>query len=108
MFLVTEDDILNTLEEIYENENILEKCDSITEEKHQSTKSPCTKDYKIKNKLFKEETDAEENESPSFLKQLTKRKYTVIDPDVQIVSGLVIKILFYLLFIQSFYKNIYF
>ncbi|XP_060864479.1 exonuclease 1 [Metopolophium dirhodum] len=81
---VTEDDILNTLDEIYENENILGKCDSITEEKHQLTKSPSTKDCKIKNKP---ESDAEENESPSFLKQLTKRKYTVIDPDVQIVSG---------------------
>jgi len=89
---VTEDDILNTLDEIYENENILGKCD-ITEEKHQSTKSPSTKDCKFKNKLFKAESDAEENESPSFLKQLTKRKYTVIDPNVEIVSGLVIKIL---------------
>lgn len=85
----------------------MEKCDSITEEKHQSTKSPSTRDCKIKNKLFKQELDEEENESPSFLKQLTKRKYTVIDPDVQIVSGLVIKILFNLLFIQSFNKNIY-
>lgn len=87
---MTEDDILNTLDEIYENEDILEKCDSITEEKHQLEKSPSTKDCKIKNKP---ESDAEENESPSFLKQLTKRKYTVIDPDVQIVSGLVIKFL---------------
>lgn len=81
---VTEDDILNTLDEIYENENVLGKSDSITEEKHQFTKSPSTKDCKIKNKP---ESDAEENESPSFLKQLTKRKYTVIDPDVEIVSG---------------------
>lgn len=84
---VTEDDILSTLDEIYENENILEKSDIITEEKHQSTKSPSIKDCKIKDKLFKRESDTEENESPSFLKQLTKRKYTVIDPDVQIVSG---------------------
>jgi len=90
---VTEDDILNTLDEIYENESILEKCDISTEEKHQSTKSPSTKNCKIKDKLFKRELDAEENESPSFLKQLTKRKYTVIDPDVQIVSGSVIEIL---------------
>lgn len=90
---MTEDDILSTLDEIYENENILEKSDIITEEKHQSTKSPSIKDCKIKDKLFKRESDTEENESPSFLKQLTKRKYTVIDPDVQIVSGLVIKIL---------------
>jgi len=87
---VTEDDILNTLDEIYENENILEKCDIISGEKHQSTES--TQDSKIKNKHFKSESDSEENESPSFLKQLTKRKYTVIDPDVQVVSRLVIKI----------------
>lgn len=85
---MTEDDILSTLDEIYENENILEKCDVTTEEKYNSTQSPS-----IKDKHFKQDSDSEENESPSFLKQLTKRKYTVIDPDVQVVSGLVIKIL---------------
>jgi len=71
----------------------LEKCDIITEEKHKSTKSTYTKDCKITDESFKSEFNIDENESPSFLKQLTKRKYTVIDPDVQIVSGLVIKIL---------------
>lgn len=104
---MTEDDILNTLDEIYENENILKKCDIISEEKHQSTKSPSTQGCEIKNKLFKPESDAEENESPSFLKKLTKRKYTVIDPDVQVVSRLVIK------FVLNYsskvlIKNIYF
>jgi len=89
---VTEDDILNTLDEIYENEKVSEKCD-IAEEKHKSTKSTYIKDCKVTDELFKSELDTDENESPSFLKQLTKRKYTVIDPDVQIVSGLVIKIL---------------
>lgn len=84
---VTEDDILNTLDEIYENEKVLEKCDIITKEKHWSTKSPLTKDCKITDTLFKPELDPKENESPSILKQLAKRKYTVIDPDVQIVSG---------------------
>ncbi|KAF0766292.1 Uncharacterized protein FWK35_00009101 [Aphis craccivora] len=83
---VTEDDILNTLDEIYENEKVSEKCD-IAEEKHKSTKSTYIKDCKVTDELFKSELDTDENESPSFLKQLTKRKYTVIDPDVQIVSG---------------------
>ncbi|XP_026814231.1 exonuclease 1 isoform X1 [Rhopalosiphum maidis] len=84
---VTEDDILNTLDEIYENEKVSEKCDIITEEKHKSTKSAYLKDCKITNESLKSEFNIDENESPSFLKQLTKRKYTVIDPDVQIVSG---------------------
>ncbi|KAE9535858.1 hypothetical protein AGLY_007759 [Aphis glycines] len=83
---VTEDDILNTLDEIYENEKVSEKCD-IAEEKHKSTKSTYLKDCKVTDELFKSELDTDKNESPSFLKQLTKRKYTVIDPDVQIVSG---------------------
>lgn len=90
---MTEDDILSTLDEIYENENILEKCDVTTEEKYNSTQSPPIKDCQIKDKHFKQDSDTEENESPSFLKQLSKRKYTVIEPDVQVVSGLVIKIL---------------
>lgn len=89
---MTEDDILNTLDEIYENEKVSEKCD-IAKEKHNSTKSTYLKDCKVTDKLFKSELDTDENDSPSFLKQLTKRKYTVIDPDVQIVSGLVIQIL---------------
>ncbi|XP_025193704.1 exonuclease 1 isoform X2 [Melanaphis sacchari] len=84
---VTEDDILNTLDEIYENEKVLEKCDIITKEKHKSIKSTYSKDCKITDKLFNSKLDIDENESPSFLKQLSKRKYTVIDPDVQIVSG---------------------
>lgn len=86
---MTEDDILNTLDKIYENEKISEKCD-IAEEKHKSTKLTYLKDS---DEVFKSELDTDEYESPSFLKQLTKRKYTVIDPNVQIVSGLVIKIL---------------
>lgn len=90
---MTEDDILNTLDEIYENENTLEKSNVNAEEKYNSTQSSSIKDCKMKDSHFKQESDTEENESPSFLKQLTKRKYTVIDPDVQIVSGLVIKIL---------------
>jgi len=88
---VTEDDILNTLEEIYENEKVSDQCDIITNKKHQSTKLTYTKGFRVTDKDSEPELDTEENESPSFLRKLSKRKYTVIDPDVEIVSGLVIK-----------------
>lgn len=68
----------------------MDECNTVSEEKRQSKKSTYTRDCKTTDNLSESEIDIVEHESPSFLKQLAKRKYTVIDPGVQIVSGLVV------------------
>lgn len=90
---MTEEDILNTLEEIYTNEKISEVDDFDTKKKTQSTYH---KDNTvIENYILTPEIDniTVENETPNIFKQSTKRKYTVINPEKQIISGLVIKII---------------
>lgn len=82
IFLVTEDDILTTLEEIYENE-------TDDQDKPQLKNSMSKKDKNYVEKILVSEIDnatAENEEFPSS-KQLTKRKHTVIDSGKQIVSG---------------------
>ncbi|XP_025411225.1 exonuclease 1 isoform X2 [Sipha flava] len=79
---VTEDDILNTLEEIYENE-------TYDQDEPRPKNSMSKKDKNVVEKILVSEIDnvtAEKEEFPSS-KQLTKRKHTVIDSEKQIVSG---------------------
>lgn len=84
---MTEDDILTTLEEIYEDEKVSEEYETDDKEKHHSKKSISNKGKKI---LVSEIDDIiAENEEFSSCKKLTKRKHTVIDSEKQIVSGLV-------------------
>lgn len=87
--LVTEDDILTTLEEIYEDEKESKEYKTDDEEKYHLKKSKLIRDKKI---LVSEidNVTAQDEEFSNF-KQLTKRKHTVIDSEKQIVSGLVIK-----------------
>lgn len=89
---MTEEDILNTLEEIYTNEKISEVDDDIDTKK--KTQSTYHKDHAIiENYILTPEIDniTVENETPNIFKQSTKRKYTVINPEKQIISGLVTK-----------------
>lgn len=86
---MTENDILSTLEEIYENE----KVSTITNEKHKLKKSITNKNNEIIEKMLSPEIDeiTAESETPIVFTQLTKRKYTtVINSEKQVVSGLVI------------------
>lgn len=81
--LVTEDDIITTLEEIDENETISNE--NVAYEKSKKSK----KDDKIIDKILVPEIDnvITVNEVPTVFKQLVKRKCTVIDSDKQVVSG---------------------
>lgn len=85
ILLVTEDDIITTLEEIDENEKILNE--TVTDIKHVLKKSK--KNDEIIEKCLVPEIDnaITENEVPAVFKQLTKRKCTVIDSEKQVVSG---------------------
>lgn len=90
-FKVTENDILSTLEEIYENEKV-SKNKTITNEKHQLKKSITNKNNEIIEKVLSPEIDeiTAKNEAPIVFTQLTKRKYnTIINSEKQVVSGLV-------------------
>lgn len=88
---MTEDDIINTLEEIYEDEKVLDE--TVANNKHESKNSILKKECKIiENILVPDICDViATNEVPTGFKQLAKRKCTVIDSEKQIVSGLVIK-----------------
>lgn len=92
MCLVTEDDILSTLEEMYTNEKIFEGKETNSIDKNQAKKSISKKDCEIITKVLTPEIDniKVEIESPSIFKKSTKRKYTVLNTEKQIVSGLVI------------------
>jgi len=81
---VTEDDILATFDELDSNEKVCKE-------------KNITKKYKsdgcgdlIENILTPEIDEIIiENGTPNVFKQITKKKFTVINPEKQIVSGLV-------------------
>lgn len=82
---MTENDILNTLEEIYNNEEVSDKDIIITKDQSKS-------DIIINNVLTPEFDNNCTVEIPTVFTQLTKRKSTVLNSEKQIVSGLVIGI----------------
>jgi len=90
---VTENDILSTLEEIYTNEKLTEENKFNSKEKFKAKKSMSNNDCEVIENILTPEIDdiIEENESPCVFKQSAKRKYTVINTEKKIVSGLVIK-----------------
>lgn len=83
-FLVTDDDIMGTLEEIYKNEEMSEKDEIVTKDIEQ-TKS-------VKNVLTPE-FDNFTAEMSTGSTQMSKRKYTILDSEKQVLSGLVIQII---------------
>lgn len=91
---MTEGDILNTLDEIYENENVTEE-KIVTNEKQKSKTT--IKNYNTEhNSLIKKSEEIDDIQQPytgmlTGLKKLDKRKYTVLNSEKQVVSGLVVQ-----------------
>lgn len=84
---MTDDDIMDTLEEIYKNEEMSEKDEIVTKDKHQS------KSAKMIENVLTPEFDNLTAEMSTGFTQLTKRKYTILNSEKQVLSGLVIKII---------------
>lgn len=81
---MAEDDILNTLEEIYENENDGNKI--VTKE----NSTNCNIDYIDRIKKSPEINSVQSHTGVlAGLKKSDKRKFTVLNPEKQVVSGLV-------------------
>lgn len=84
---MTEEEVLSTLEEIYTSENATEENEANVKKNTLLKKSKKHEDI-IENNVLTPEIDdiVVENETPSIFKQSTKRKYTVINPEKQVVS----------------------
>lgn len=89
MFLVSEENILSTLEEIYSLEQESEEDKNNVNKKYPSRKSLFNNCEEIDKNIITPEIDniIVESETPNVFKQSSKRKYTVINPEKQIVSG---------------------
>lgn len=87
---MTETDILTTLKEIYAEEIISEENKQKNKRQCKAEKSVLDNDFE---KILTPDIDdvVEENESPCVFKQSAKRKYTVINTEKKVISGLVIK-----------------
>lgn len=86
---MTEDIVLSTLEEIYTNEKMSEENEINSKQNSLFEKSMSKKHEEIIEKyVLTPEIDdiVVENETPNIFKQSTKRKYTVINPEKQVVS----------------------
>lgn len=88
-FLVTDDDILSTLEEMYTDEKLSKENKNNFIDENQAKKSVSNKDSDNITKVLTPEIDniTVENESSSVFRKPTKRKYTVLNTEKQIVSG---------------------
>lgn len=91
---MNENDILTTLEEIYENEKLSDDKCNIKKIQELNNFSPTknNKDCEMIEKVLISKIDdvITDHETSSVFEHLNKRKCTFINPEKQVVSGLVI------------------